>query len=213
MTVHCQRQEPVEVHLRQSDIDGACAHHCLAMVLIILGLVKRSAVLDMAKRRYGVAANLYTVLADHWMDGTWAAEVVTAIERLDLPLVVKWADGFNSGVDAFAVDALQRGLLVMLAYQSEKDRHRHFVVGIGCGGIMEGRAVNVDSLMVLDPSSDDLPFAVGNGALRLVRQVDFSRRKSSVRWRYESLHGAEPVRLMSAISLRLRTDRSSKRRL
>ena len=42
LSVSGARQEPVEVLLRQSDMDSACAHHCVAMALIILGLVKRS---------------------------------------------------------------------------------------------------------------------------------------------------------------------------
>lgn len=41
------------------------------------------------------------------MEGAYALEVVGAIERMWLPLTVKWADGFDNSVDAFAVDALQ----------------------------------------------------------------------------------------------------------
>lgn len=212
LTTHCQRQEPVEVHLRQSMMDGACAHHALAMALIAMGLVKRSAVLDMSRRRYGPAAELYAVLADHWMDGVYAAELVEAIQQLDQPIGLDWADGFNGGVDRLTVDSLMQGRLVMLAYESDRNRHRHWLLAIGCGGSVEGRAYTVDCLLTLDPSMDALPFAAGNGHLRLPHPVDFESRKTSVRWLYETVDGAEPVMLMSAISLTLRDAVPSKRR-
>lgn len=213
LTAKCQRQEPVLVHFRQSEMDGACAHHALASALVILGLVKRSAVLEQSRRRYGVAAVLYMVLADHWMDGIYAPELVGAIEKLNLPLDVRWADGFDTGVDALAVDALMRGTLVLIAYQSERDRHRHFVLAVGCGGIMDRQKSVVDTLLVLDPSIEEpRPFSVSNGQLKSARLIDFRSRRSSVRWSYESEEGTEPVRLMSAISLTLRPSPPSKRR-
>ncbi|RYG22513.1 MAG: hypothetical protein EON93_25050, partial [Burkholderiales bacterium] len=159
LTAKCQRQDPVLAHFRQSEMDGACAHHALASALVILGLIKRSAVLEQSRRRYGVAAILYTVLADHWMDGIYAPELVGAIEQLNLPLDVKWVDGFDTGVDALTVDALMRGSLVLIAYQSERDRHRHFVLAVGCGGVMDRQRSAVDTLLVLDPSMDPLPFS------------------------------------------------------
>lgn len=205
LTAHCQRKEPVELHLRQSSMDSACGHHCLAMALIAMGLVKRSAVIDQARRRYGVAADLYAVLADFWMEGVYALEMVSAIDQLNLPLDVKWADGFDNGVDALAVDALTRGSIVLLAYQSERNRHRHWLTAVGCGGLMDQKTFAVDTLLVLDPSMEPLPFAIGNGQLVTPRTVDFGRRRTSVRWNYESVEGMEPVRLMSAVGLTLRS--------
>lgn len=212
LTTHCQRKEPVELHMRQSALDGACAHHCLAMALIALGLVKRSAAIEQSRRRYGVAAELYKVLASHWMDGVYAPELVNAIEQLNVPLDVGWADGFDSGVDMLAVDALMRGSLVLLAYQSERNRHRHWIMAVGCGGLIDGKTLMVDSLLVLDPSMEPLPFSACNGQLTTSRIIDFQRRRTSVRWNYESVEGVEPVRLMSAISLTLRPTLASKRK-
>jgi hypothetical protein len=212
LTAHCQRKVPVELHLRQSSMDSACGHHCLAMALIAMGLVKRSAVIDQARRRYGVAANLYAVLADHWMEGVYALEMVSAIDQLNLPLDVTWADGFNSGVDALAVEALTRGSLVLLAYQSERNRHRHWVTAIGCGGLMDQKTFTVDTLLVLDPSMESLPLAIGNGQLVTPRSIDFKHRRTSVKWNYESAEGTEPVRLMSAVGLTLRSVLPQKRK-
>lgn len=211
LATYCQRADAVELHLRQSHLDGACAHHVLAMALIAMALVKRSAVLNMSHRRYGHAADLYAALADHWMDGAYAGEVVDAIQQLDLPLAIDWLDGFDRGVDRFAVDALMLGRLVMLAYERSQ-HHRHWVLGIGCGGTVAGRQHQIDTLLTLDPSLDALPFAIGNGQFKTARTVDFESRRTSVRWVYETVEGVESVRLMSAISLAVRPRLPTKRR-
>lgn len=212
LTAKCQRTDPVLAHYRQSEMDGACAHHALASALTIMGFIKRSAAIEQSRRRYGLAADLYTVLADHWMEGIFAAELVGAIEQLRLPLDLKWADGFDSGVDTLAVEALMRGALVLCAYESERNRHRHWVTAVGCGGLADRKTATVDSLLVLDSSMDPLPFSLCNGQLTTSKVIDFRRRKTSVRWIYESVEGAEPVRLMSAISLTVRPSPLSKRR-
>ncbi|MDP9996466.1 hypothetical protein J2W28_006955 [Variovorax boronicumulans] len=201
LTTRSRRQEPVSVHIRQSEADGACAMHCVAMALVILDLAKRSAILSMAHRKYGVAADLYEALGHSWHEGAYAQDVVDALEALELPITVRWADGFDRGVDAFAADSLKKAQLTMLAYESAKDRHRHFVLGVGCGGQMVGQKLAVDSLLVLDPSADALPFTCCNGMLSIDKPVAFEKRRTSVQWQYASAGQTEPVRLMSAISI------------
>lgn len=201
LTTQSRRQEPVEVHLRQSDADSACAMHSVAMALVVLDLVKRSAVLSMAHRKYGVAADLYTALGHSWLEGAYAEDVVDALEEMALPITVRSADGFDRGVDAFAVESLKKAQLTLLAYESARDRHRHFVLGVGCAGRVVDQKLSVDSLLVLDPSADALPFSCCNGVLSIDKPVAFEKRRTSVRWLYASAGQTEPVRLMSAISV------------
>lgn len=202
LTVNAQRQEAVEVHMRQSAADSACALHCVAMALIVLNMVKRSAVVAMTHRKYGVAADLYELLGHTWLQGVFATEVVEALEAMELPMRVRWADGFDADTDAFAIDSLKRCQLTMLAYEaSGSDRHRHFVLGVGCGGVMHGRDLAIDSLLVLDPSIDALPFSCCNAILTMDEMIQASKRRKSIQWSYASFGACEPVRLMSAISL------------
>ncbi|BEP54062.1 hypothetical protein GmRootV35_43600 [Variovorax sp. V35] len=202
LTTKSRRLDPVPVHIRQSEMDSACALHCLAMAFVILDVAKRSALLSMAHRKYGVAADLFAVLGDSWLEGAYAQDVVDALEAMELPLTVRSADGFDHGVDLFAVESLLKGQLTLIAYESFKDgRYRHFLLGVGCGGHMLGQKFTVDSLLVLDPSADALPFSCCNGMLKIDRPIDFKRRRKSVEWRYESAGHSEPVRLMSAISV------------
>lgn len=203
LTVSGARQEPVDVFLRQSEIDSACAHHCVAMALITLGLVKRSAVINQAKRKSGIAAQLHRTLAAGWFEGFYAKQLFEAIESMKLPLVARLSDDFK-GVDAFAVDALLKGELVLMAYESERNRYRHWVLGVGVSGLQSGKSLPVDTLLVLCPSSDPVPLASHNARLYRERATKFPKSSASVSWQFESMpYSAEPVRLMSAISLNL----------
>lgn len=201
LAVKGRRQTLVPVHLRQSEADSACGLHCVAMALIVLDLVKRSAVLSMTHRKYGVAADLYAALGKSWHQGAYACDIVEALEALTLPVSVKWTDGFGRGVDAFAVSSLSKVQLTLIAYESARDRHRHFVLGVGCAGYMLNQRLSVDSLLVLDPSADALPFSCCNGILSVDKAVSFEARRSPVQWQYASGGQTEPVRLMSAISI------------
>ena len=202
LTVNGARQEPIDVFLRQSDIDSACAHHCVAMALIILGLVKRSAVINQANRKSGFAAQLHQTLADGWFEGFHAKQLFDAIESMKLPLVARLSDDFK-GVDAFAVKDLLDGKLVLLAYESERNRHRHWVLGVGVSGFQSGKSHPIiDTLLVLCPSSDPVPLASNNAKLCREQATKLSKSSASVSWQFESMpYSCEPVRLLSAISL------------
>ena len=203
LSVSGTRQEPVDVFMRQSDMDGACAHHCVSIALIILGLVKRSAVLNQAKRKSGIAAQLYRAMGDSWFEGINAKPVLDALHQMELPVILRLRDNYE-GVDAFAVEALQRGLLTLLAYESERNRHRHWVLGVGVSGIETGESFAVDTLLVLCPSSDPVPLASHNGRLHRDQAITDTKGNTASSWQFESMpYSSEPVRLMSAISMEL----------
>ena len=201
LTVSGARQKPVDVFVRQSDIDSACAHHCVATALLIMGLLKRSALLNQAKRKQGIAAQLFRTLADTWFEGIHAKSLFDAIESMKLPLVARLRDNFK-GVDAFAAKALLDGNLVLLAYESERNRHRHWILALGVSGFQTGKSVAVDALLALCPSSDLVPLASHNARLYRERATKFTKSGASVSWQFESMpYSSEPVRLLSAISL------------
>ncbi|RYG25065.1 MAG: hypothetical protein EON93_22510 [Burkholderiales bacterium] len=170
--------------------------------MIILDLATRASMIHMAQRKNGLAAKLFRALESDWMDGAYASEIVDVLAELELPVHVEWVSGFDSGVDGFAADALKRGRLVLLAYESERtSRHRHWVLGVGCSGESQDRKLAVDTLLALDPSTDSLPFTVCNCAFSVSKPVDFGLRLKSVVWKLDSVDDVENVRLMSAISL------------
>lgn len=201
LTVEGRRKDPVELHLRQSELDAACGIHCVAMCLIALGLVKRSAILAMGQRSHGLAAHMYRLFEGSWRNGIYPEQVVDALQALGLPITVRAVHGFDNGVDRFAADRLERAELTLLAYESVRDRHRHYLLAVGCGGLKRGQTLTIDSLLVLDPSADAIPMSCCNAALVLNKPISFARRKRSVQWRYVGPYGSENVRLMSAISI------------
>ena len=201
LSVRDFREKSVDVFLRQSELDSACAHHCLSMAFLILGLAKRNAMVNQATRKSGVAATLYQALADGWFKGFHALPLYQAIERMRLPLLLEMRDDFE-GVDAFAVNALLKGQLVMLAYQSERNGHRHWVLGVGVSGLQSGKSFPVDTILVLCPSSDPVPLASHNARLWQEEATTFSKGCTSTSWQFESMpYASEPVLLMAAISL------------
>ena len=62
------------VHLRQSDIDGACGAHCLFMALMILGVLKRGQTQGMAKAR-GPARSMWHRVERSYFVGTAVGEL------------------------------------------------------------------------------------------------------------------------------------------
>ena len=201
LTISGARQEPIEVHMRQSDCDSACSHHAVAMALIILGLVKRGAVVNQAKRKHGIAAQLYRTLASAWFEGWYAKPLFEAIQSMNLPLVLRMKEDFK-GVDEFSADALLNGKLVLLAYESERNRHRHWVLGVGVSGFQTSTSFAIDTLLVLCPSSDLVPLASHNARFYCDTATKFTKSGASVSWQFESMpYSREPVRLMAAISL------------
>lgn len=188
--------------MRQSDMDSACGPHCVAMALITLGLVKRSAVLNQANRKHGLAAQLYRTLADSWFEGLYAQPLFDAIESLKLPLVARLRDNFK-GVDAFAVDALRNGNLVLLVLDGLRNpHHRHWVLAVGVSGFQTGQSLSVDTVLALCPSSDPVPLASHNARLHREQATKFTKSGASASWQFDSMpYSSEPVRLTSAISL------------
>ena len=170
------------------------------MALIILGLVKRNAVINQAKRKHGIAAKLHQTLSDSWFDGVYAQPLFDAIESMKLPLVPRLRDNFK-GVDAFAVRALLDGTLVLLAFEGDRN-YRHWILALGVSGFQTGKSVAVDTLLALCPSSDPVPLTSHNARLYREPATKLTKAGTSVSWQFESMpYSSEPVRLMSAISL------------
>ena len=74
LTVKAQRAEPVRPFMKQSDLDAACGIHLVAMIVAIFGLAKPSALHDMARRKYGVAAEIWATYGHSYFTGVHALD-------------------------------------------------------------------------------------------------------------------------------------------
>ena len=208
LTVKSKREDPMAVFFKQSDIDGACGLHCLAMVCVILNLAKSQALTQMATRRYGVPAEIWAEFGDDiYFTGVETQDFVRRVERLNLPLRISARHENDPRLDSFAIDNLRRGLLVMLAFKSIKNRQtRHWALGVGAGGIALGSKLTTDTVYLLDPGANEPNWTLFNACL----VIDTSRRnmrsymryKTPLIWSYASAQWpAEPVRLIGAVRL------------
>jgi hypothetical protein len=211
LTVQTKRQDPISIHFAQGSICSSCGLACLCMVLSAYGLAKPSALENMSHRQYGLASDVWRVLGPFFMTGITAPELKAAIETLSLPIKLSMRHCTSktnvaqlAAVSEFAVNCLFKGRFTMLAYASLKNRHQHWLTGIGVEGLAVSHAptiANVDTLLAIDPADGIQPFAVSNARLR--RDVT-SRRKVSPRWIYEAAgFKSEPVALVSALCFEL----------
>lgn len=219
LTVQSQRDEPVRLFMQQSDLDGACGTHVLAMVLVIFDLAKASALHEMSRRKYGVAAAVWQAFQHTYFMGVHADEWVQLVNALNLPLRLTPKYGVEDNADGHAVDWLMRGNLVALAFASVKhQRIRHWALATAITGGVIGKVHRPDTILLLDPSASEPSFAPFNARLRLPLTGPGSRRAQSnllnssedgkrkpVYWLYEAAEwNTEEVRLLAAIRLQLR---------
>lgn len=206
LTVQTKRAEPVAIHHFQGSFTSNCGQCCLSMVLCCFGLLKRSASESMTHRRFGLAAQVWTVMEPYFFTGITAPELKAAVESVDaldaaLKLTMQHTSGKVSAasstkVTEFAVRCLFQGKLTLLAYTSIKNRHKHWLLGTAVEGVGTAGKSAVDTLLALDPANDVMPYAISNVRLR---------RKSAGHLIYEGAgFSNEPVRLISALCIELR---------
>jgi len=206
LSVKLDTGHPVRAHFRQSVMDSACGLHVLAMVLVILGLAKRTALEQMSQRKFGVAADVWRAFKETVFSGVDAREYCESIDSLNLPLQLSLRDKCSSDVDEFALESALRGELIALAFESvQNNQHtNHWSLCIGCDGSMNGRAATADTLLLLDPSASEQPYMSWNSRLSMPQQKRRRNAAKSIEWLYESQDWeSEPVRLIAAVRFRL----------
>lgn len=222
LTVKATRAEPVRPFMQQSDLDGACGVHLAAMIVSIYGLAKPSALHEMGRRKFGLAAEIFSAFKHTYFTGVHAAEWVELFNGLHLPLQLTSKFGVEDNADGHAVEWLMRGEMVALAFASIKhQKTKHWSLGIAIEGAVIDKIHRPDTILLLDPSASEPGFQAFNARMRLpvsgaggrsaksnlVKPSDAGKRKP-VTWLYESMEwNAEEVRLLAAVRIR-RTDTS-----
>ena len=217
LTVKATREEPVRPFAQQSVLDSACGIHVAAIVAGIHGLAKPSALHEMGRRKYGIAAEIFSVFKHTYFTGVHAAEWVELFNSLNLPLQLTSKFGVEDNADGHAVEWLMRGELVALAFASFKhQKTKHWSLGVGIEGAVIDKIHRPDTILLLDPSASEPSFQAFNARMRLpvsgasdriaksnlVKPSEVGKRKP-VTWLYESMEwNAEEVRLLAAVRIR-----------
>ena len=216
LTVRQKREEPVPVFMQQSMLDGACGTHMLAMLLVIFGLAKASALHDMSLRKYGVAADVWRVFGPYYFHGINPKDWVDAVDSLGLPLKLTARYCIEHDVDAPAVKWLMQGDLVAIAFASVKHRRtKHWALAVGVEGVVIGQSHFPQRILLLDSGATEPVFHAFNARLRLPDAGPGSRRakpgwhkdpkQKQCIWMHESESWhPEAVRLLAAVRVRLK---------
>lgn len=220
LTVQTKRQEPVRFFMQQSDLDGACGVHIVAMILAIHDLAKPSALHEMSNRKSGISALVWQAFQHTYFAGVHPEEWMELMDALNLPLALTAKYGVQDNADGHALEWLMRGGdLVALAFASVKHtRTKHWALAVGVEGAAVGKVHTPDTILLLDPSATEPSFSPSNARLRLPTTGPGSRRappdlskplkdrkRKPVHWIYEAAEwNAEEVRLLAAVRLQRR---------
>lgn len=164
------------VHLRQSDLDGACGQHCLLMALQILGLASREAVLNIDHTRSRALKQLWQASREHYFRGTHVEHITDQLNGFRRQLAVE---------EHFGYDGAQRACLTLddggLALLGVRYRYGggHWLLAIGTEGRADLRRYRPSRFLLIDPSYDPLPLTPWNGVLNIGSGRARSQRLSS----------------------------------
>jgi len=164
------------VHLRQSDLDGACGPHCLLMALQILGLASREAIINIDHTRSQALKKLWKNTREHYFRGTHASHITDLTVPFARQLTVEEHFGYDGA--QHACQTLADGGLAMLAV-----RYRygggHWLLAIGTEGQADGQRYRPSRFLLIDPSYDPLPLTPWNGVLNIGNGRARSQRLAS----------------------------------
>lgn len=220
LTVKAQRPQPVRPFMSQGD---TCENNCglilTAMITAIFGLAKPSALQDMALRKYGVAAAIWSAYGHTYFTGVHALEWVQLFDDLELPVELTSKFEGDDNVDGHAVEWLMAGDLVAIAIASvNSGKTKHWTLGVGIEGkALSDKTHEPDTLLLIDSCSAEPSFAAHNARLKLpttgngkrspkcnLAGTDAKGKTKPVTWLYEAAEWhAEEVKLLAAIRVRL----------
>lgn len=164
------------VHLRQSDLDGACGQHCLLMALQILGLASRETIINIDQTRSRALKTLWQSSREHYFRGTHAAHITALTVPFARQLTVE--EHFGHEGAQRACSTLADGGLAMLGI-----RYRygggHWLLAIGTEGQGDGQRYRPSRFLLIDPSYDPLPLTPWNGVLNIGNGRARSQRLAS----------------------------------
>ena len=114
--------KPIRLHFRQSDVDGACGIHTIAMALSVLGIASPRQLQKMTTARSGIAKKLWDLAQDYYFSGMETRQLCDILMALDVGLRVRIKRAGNKGIAEFTQKHLTASLgtlgatLVRFAY-------------------------------------------------------------------------------------------------
>lgn len=174
------------LHLQQSDLDGACGHHCALMALMLFGHISRDEA-DGTKRKKKALAMFWKKASPSFFSGSRPMKLASFFKPYQDQLTCSVV---NKPTNQTIRDTLHADGLSIIGIQNPG--LDHWTLAVGIGGY-EDQPDN-GKLLLLDPGLPAIPMLPWNATLTL--------NPTRGGWRlYETARGCEKVRLTEAICL------------
>ena len=158
------------VHLRQSDIDGACGAHCVLMALLILGVLNRGQTREMAKAR-GAARSMWHMVERSYFVGTGVGELRSMLTPYGKEIEAKVC---RKNLIARILDVLADAGVAIVGIGNE--HFSHWVLAVGVSVCEAEAGTEADSkparLLLLDPGHGSIPLTPWNATLSVKSGCD-----------------------------------------
>lgn len=142
------------LHVRQGEVDATCGYHCVLMALMVLGQVRRNALIwDTRDVRLQA---LRKVAQRYYFDGCEVQELQQQLAPYAEQVHCK---ELRSRVAERTLDALAGGKLCLVCFSTE--RYMHWVLAVG----LRFEAEEPADLLVLDPAMAPIPLVPWNAML------------------------------------------------
>jgi len=157
-----------QVHLRQGELDGACGHYSMMMVLIMLGLQDRDDAWQLLSYDQDLRTKLgkfaKSIKTDNFFSGTRPEDIKNIINTaFKNELETEVCNGSGVEIRSFVIDSLSEDKPVMLGVEFQGGAHWVVAVGLDYNG--EDDDKELLRFLVLDPGGNKPTFSAWNGVV------------------------------------------------
>lgn len=148
------------LHLHQSDLDGACGHHCLFMALMILGVLKRTDLGGLPRPKSKSLSQLWRITPTNYFSGATATDLQYMLAHYETVIETRIR---RKNQIARVLDVLMNsGVAIVGIRNASMD---HWALAVGVGGLESAGEIEPRSLLILDPGYGALALAAWNAVL------------------------------------------------
>jgi hypothetical protein len=174
--------KPQRVHMRQSELDGACGQHALLMATVGMGLWTRRELMMRRRNKVFAQGKLWAVLEQWHFVGTRVEQLAEALDTVGGFVRYQVSRGASAKVAAFAASSVRRGRFTALRVQGAGQSLDHWILAVG----LEVTGGAPKALLALDSNQERPQIGVYNVRVELpagrrrcwveMRTIDGSQR-------------------------------------
>lgn len=146
--------------LRQSDLDGACGHHCVLMALMILDVLKRADLSNLPRARSKSLSHMWRMTSMNYFAGTTASDLQYMLAHYET--VIETRIRRRNQIGRVLEILTDSGVAIVGIRNSQLN---HWVLAAGVGGLESGGEIEPSRLLILDPGHPQVALTAWNAML------------------------------------------------